>query len=135
MKKTNLKSIFYPDYIAGSVLEIDVDELQRTGITHLVFDIDETVVPKNHNELTAEYIDLLAKAFLDQPGLDMATLAHPIAVEDIEKGEIFTTKNLRIIRPGDGLHPRYYESLLAKRASCDIKKGTPITSDFAQSDE
>lgn len=35
-------------------------------------------------QITAEYIDLLAKAFLDQPGLDMATLAHPIAVEDIE---------------------------------------------------
>ncbi|AZZ37682.1 3-deoxy-manno-octulosonate cytidylyltransferase [Bdellovibrio sp. qaytius] len=35
-------------------------------------------------QITAEYIDLLAKAFLDQPGLDMATLAHPIALEDIE---------------------------------------------------
>lgn len=57
------------------------------------------------------------------------------AVEDIKKGEIFTTKNLRIIRPGDGLHPRYYESLLARRASYDIKKGTPITWDFAQLDE
>lgn len=35
-------------------------------------------------QITAEYIDLLAKAFIDQPGLDMATLAHPIAIEDIE---------------------------------------------------
>jgi len=59
MKKTNLKSIFYPDYIASSVLEIDVRELQKIGITHLVFDIDETVVPKKHNELTPEYIDFL----------------------------------------------------------------------------
>lgn len=35
-------------------------------------------------QITAEYIDLLAKAFIDQPSLDMATLAHPIAFEDIE---------------------------------------------------
>lgn len=35
-------------------------------------------------QITAEYIDLLAKAFIDQPSLDMATLAHPIALEDIE---------------------------------------------------
>lgn len=35
-------------------------------------------------QITAEYIDLLAKAFIDQPTLDMATLAHSIALEDIE---------------------------------------------------
>ena len=59
MKKTNLKSIFYPDYIAASVLEISIEELQKINITHLVFDIDEPVVPKRHNKLTDEYIEFL----------------------------------------------------------------------------
>jgi pseudaminic acid synthase len=48
-------------------------------------------------------------------------------VKDIQKGEAFNAQNLRIIRPGDGLHPRHYDSLLTKKACCDIKKGTPMT--------
>ncbi len=34
--------------------------------------------------LPVEYIDLLARSFLNEPGLQMATLAHPINEEDIE---------------------------------------------------
>lgn len=47
--------------------------------------------------------------------------------EDIKAGEHFTEENIRIVRPGDGLHPRYYEMLLGRTALMDIKKGTPIT--------
>ncbi len=47
-------------------------------------------------------------------------------VEDISKGERFTKSNIRIIRPGDGLLPKYLGILLGKRASCDIKQGTPM---------
>lgn len=49
--------------------------------------------------------------------------------EDIAEGEVFTEKNLRVIRPGDGLHPRYYLSLIGKKASKDLKKGTPLRFD------
>lgn len=70
----------------------------------------------------------------DREGSSLKFRRSVYAVKDIEKGEVFTTKNLRIIRPGDGLHPRHYESLLTKKASCGIKKGTPITWDFAQLD-
>jgi pseudaminic acid synthase len=48
-------------------------------------------------------------------------------VEDIKKGELFTPKNLRVIRPGDGLEPRYYEKLLGMRCSRELKKGTPMS--------
>ena len=50
--------------------------------------------------------------------------------EDIKKGEEFTTKNIRIIRPGGGLPPKYHDVLLGKKASCDIKRGTPMRWDF-----
>lgn len=59
MKRTNKSSIFYPDYIATSVLKINIDDLQSRGITHVVFDVDETVVPRKHNKLTKAYIDFL----------------------------------------------------------------------------
>jgi N-acetylneuraminate synthase len=47
-------------------------------------------------------------------------------VKDIEKGEKFTPDNMRPIRPGYGLEPKYYESLLGKRVIGSVSKGTPI---------
>ncbi|UTW67161.1 pseudaminic acid synthase [bacterium SCSIO 12643] len=48
-------------------------------------------------------------------------------VNEIKKGEMFTEKNVRIIRPGDGMEPRYYESILGKVAIKDFERGTPLT--------
>lgn len=48
-------------------------------------------------------------------------------VKDIKSGEVFTKDNLRVIRPGDGLQPKYYETLLGKKASKDINAGTPFS--------
>lgn len=51
-------------------------------------------------------------------------------VNDIKKGEIFTEENMRVIRPGYGLAPKYYEDILGKTAIKDIEKGTPIDWDM-----
>lgn len=48
-------------------------------------------------------------------------------VEDINEGDIFTPDNIRVIRPGDGLPPKYYSIILGKRAATSIKAGTPLT--------
>lgn len=45
---------------------------------------------------------------------------------DMYTGDVFTVDNLRCIRPGYGLHPRNLSEILEKRASMDIKKGTPL---------
>jgi len=47
-------------------------------------------------------------------------------VQDIKKGELLTSKNIRSIRPGYGLKPKHYDSLLGKSVVSDIKKGTPV---------
>lgn len=47
-------------------------------------------------------------------------------IKDIKKGEKLTSKNIRSIRPGHGLHPKNYKKILNKLASSDVKKGTPI---------
>lgn len=47
-------------------------------------------------------------------------------VQDLKAGEMLTKNNLRCIRPGHGLAPRHYESLLGKTVKCDVKKGTPV---------
>lgn len=52
------------------------------------------------------------------------------AVKDINKGDIFTKENTRVIRPGDGLEPQYYEIILGKKAKQDIKFATPLSWDI-----
>lgn len=46
---------------------------------------------------------------------------------DIKKGEVFSEKNLKSVRPGNGLHTRYYEEIIGKKARQDIKFATPIS--------
>jgi N-acetylneuraminate synthase len=51
-------------------------------------------------------------------------------VEDVKKGELFTKRNVRSIRPSDGLHPRHFNEVLGKQAACDIEQGTPMSWDL-----
>jgi pseudaminic acid synthase len=48
------------------------------------------------------------------------------AISDIKKGEKFTKKNLRIIRPGYGVEPVFFEKLINKRSPINIKCEMPI---------
>jgi N-acetylneuraminate synthase len=47
----------------------------------------------------------------------------------IAKGEIFTKNNIRSVRPGFGLAPRYYEEVLGKRAACNIEENIALSWD------
>jgi len=49
-------------------------------------------------------------------------------VKDIKAGEPFTEENVRSIRPGYGLHPKYLKDMIGKIANENIKKGTPLKS-------
>lgn len=51
-------------------------------------------------------------------------------VKDVKKGDIFTAKNIRRIRPGFGLAPKHYEDIIGRPAACDIKRGTPVSKDL-----
>jgi pseudaminic acid synthase len=47
-------------------------------------------------------------------------------VKDVKAGETFTTTNVRSIRPGYGLPPRYMNQVLSARAAMDLPRGTPL---------
>lgn len=51
-------------------------------------------------------------------------------VEDMKAGDIITEKNMRSIRPGLGLSPKYYDILLGKKVKCDVKRGTALSWDM-----
>jgi pseudaminic acid synthase len=47
--------------------------------------------------------------------------------KDMKAGEEFNKENLRVIRPGYGLSPKYFETLLGMKVKKDVKKGTPVS--------
>ena len=49
---------------------------------------------------------------------------------DLEPGDVLTTQNLRRIRPGYGLPPKYYDLFLGRRVTQAVKKGTPVSWDL-----
>ena len=51
-------------------------------------------------------------------------------VRDMKQGEPFTSENVRCLRPGYGLHPRYLGQILERRAARDIAMGTPVAWDL-----
>lgn len=53
-------------------------------------------------------------------------------IKNIKKGEIFTEENIKSIRPGYGLLPKYYNEILGKKAKIKIKRGTPLTWNLIQ---
>jgi pseudaminic acid synthase len=46
--------------------------------------------------------------------------------KDMQLGEKFTRESLRVVRPGKGLHPRFFEQVLGKAVIRDVRKGTPV---------
>jgi pseudaminic acid synthase len=48
-------------------------------------------------------------------------------VKDIIKGELITEENVRSIRPGFGLHPKYLKTILGKTALVDLERGTRVS--------
>ena len=51
-------------------------------------------------------------------------------VKDMKAGEVFTEENIRVIRPGQGMEPKYYESIMGQKAKVDIERGTPLQREF-----
>lgn len=51
-------------------------------------------------------------------------------VENVKVGDMLTEKNVRSIRPGFGLHPKFFNDVIGKKAKMDIEKGTRLSWDL-----
>lgn len=51
-------------------------------------------------------------------------------VQDLQSGDVFTPENVRTIRPGNGLPPKFINIFLGRKAATNIKKGTPLSWDL-----
>jgi N-acetylneuraminate synthase len=48
----------------------------------------------------------------------------------MEEGDVFTEENIRIIRPGLGLEPKYFDTILGKKINKAAKRGTALSFDL-----
>lgn len=74
-----------------------------------------------------------AEYFLGPKGEEARASARSLIVtEDIPKGATFTRENLRSLRPGAGLNPRFLPEILGKTAAVDIERGTPLSQEMVK---
>ncbi|HED6672612.1 TPA: pseudaminic acid synthase, partial [Campylobacter coli] len=67
------------------------------------------------------------KLDLDEKALKNRVFARSLyASKDIKKGEMFSEENVKSVRPSFGLHPKFYQELLGKKATKDIEFGDAL---------
>ena len=72
----------------------------------------------------------LGKVTYDLTAKQLAEREHSrslFVAKDMKAGEIFTPENLKSVRPGFGLHTKYYEEILGKKVKKDVSMGTPMS--------
>jgi pseudaminic acid synthase len=103
--------------IGGPDASFSMDEREFTAMVQSVREA-ELAIGKIDYELTSKQLT----------GKDFSRSLY--VVEDVKKGELFTSQNIRSIRPGFGLHPKHYNSVIGEVANCDIEKGTRLSFDL-----
>ena len=91
-------------------------------------DKDFSLTPKEFKEMVKairEVEEMIGEInFKPKKGKNFARSLY--VVKDIKKGEKFTRENVRSIRPGYGLHPKYLPQILGKRACRDLERGEAL---------
>lgn len=65
---------------------------------------------------------------LDEKALKSKEFSRSLFIaKDVKKGEIFTAENIRSVRPSFGLHPKYLDDVIGRKALKDINFGEPLT--------
>ncbi len=91
-----------------------------------------SINPKQLKQLCINVEDcwkaLGVKEFQRQPSEDSNRIFRRsiYVIKDIKKGDILTNENIRRIRPGFGLSPKYYDLIIGERVNCDLLRGTAL---------
>ena len=55
-------------------------------------------------------------------------------VQDLRKGEALTKENIKVLRPGNGIHPKFTDDILGKKLNINVPSGTPLTFELINND-
>lgn len=96
--------------IGGPDADFSMDEIEFTAMVKAVREAEKAVGVVDYN-LTPK----------QKKGKDFSRSLY--VSNDVKMGEVFTEENIRSVRPGFGLHPKYYSQLLGTKAKKDFNKG------------
>ena len=99
--------------IGGPDASFSMNEEEFTFMVDAVREVEKAIGAVNYN-LTEK----------QKKGRDFSRSLY--VVEDLKAGEVITEKNIRSIRPGFGLHPKYYSEVLGRRVKVDLIRGTSL---------
>ena len=101
-------------------------------------DSEFSIEPKELRELKKQSIavwEALGSAIYGPTEAERTTLKYRrsiYVVKEIGAGENISEQNIRSIRPSHGLAPKHIKDLIGKRATKDIKRGTPLNWDLIE---
>lgn len=144
MKETFGVTVGLSDHSFGSVGAVTAVALGGRIIEkHLCLDRSIKTPDSSFSMTPAEFADMVSDVRQAEKAIgsvkygvsrqeksNLAFRRSVFCVKDIKKGEILTEDNIRIIRPGYGMAPKYYPMALGQEALCDIPRGTPIQPDM-----
>ena len=99
--------------IGGPDASFSMDEAEFTAMVKAVREAEKAVGQVSY-ELTEK----------QKKGRDFSRSLY--VVKDIKKGEVISEENVRSIRPGFGMHPKYWDEVMGRRALMDLNKGTAL---------
>jgi pseudaminic acid synthase len=125
------------DHTMGKIVPIVAVSLGATMIEkHFILDRTLggpdsafSMEPHEFNEMVISIRQVeaaLGRLTYDVPEVDKNRRRSLFVVKDIKAGETFTKENIRSIRPGVGLHPKYYFDVLGGKAKYNLYRGTPL---------
>jgi pseudaminic acid synthase len=103
--------------IGGPDASFSMDEQEFTAMVKAVREAEKAIGKVDYT-LTEKQLK----------GKDFARSLY--VVEDVKSGDLITEKNVRSVRPGFGLHPKYLKDILGKKINQDVVKGDRFNLDF-----
>ena len=103
--------------IGGPDASFSMDEQEFTAMVKAVREAEKAIGKVDYT-LTEKQLK----------GKDFARSLY--VVEDVKAGDLITEKNVRSVRPGFGLHPKYLKDILGKKINQDVVKGDRFNLDF-----
>ncbi len=102
-------------------------EKQKKGLD-IEFSLKGKEIKKFKNEIDFSFQLLGKKEFYRNKNENKSKIFRRslFVVKNIKKGEKISKKNIRRIRPGFGLEPKYYEKLIGKKSPLNLRRGEPL---------
>lgn len=141
LKKRFNVNVGVSDHTMGSVVPLTATALGACVIEkHFILDrklggIDSSfsMEPQEFKDMVTscrEAFSSLGTVNYEQPEKNKFRRRSLFISQDVQKGQLISENNIISVRPGNGLHPKYYYEILGKKFNNNFKKGTPLDLSF-----